>query len=415
MWILRWSGCGAIDEVKLSVVRFRIFCGTLITDGHRYANVALVVEKGRIVRWEPFESAHPVSPPDVDARHLVALPGMIDIHIHGGGGRDLMEGTPEAIQTVARHLTRYGVTGFLVTPLTAPMEAIHQVVQSAREVRMHGSEGAQVLGVHMEGPFINPKRAGAQPPEFIQPPSVETLERELGDLVEELRVVTLAPEVEGGYELTEWLSRQGIIVSIGHTDATYEEVTRAIDLGARHATHCFNAMRPFQHRKPGTVGAVLSHPELKAELIWDNIHTHPATARLLVQAKGAEGVICISDGVAGVGMPDGYTFELWGHSAVVRDSAARLVETGGLAGSTIAMDTCLRHCAQVFNMEMASLLCSANPARALGLEGRKGTLRPNADADLFLWNPTAHRVEATWIRGNRQKPAENLAGIEAPA
>ncbi|MFQ3610978.1 MAG: N-acetylglucosamine-6-phosphate deacetylase [Fimbriimonadales bacterium] len=396
-------------------MRFRIYCGTLITEGRRYANIALVIEKGQIIHWEPFGSEVSVAPPDVDARHAIVLPGMIDIHIHGGGGRDLMEGTVDAVQAVARHLTRYGVTAFLVTPLTAPMSAIQQTIRAAREVRLHGSEGAQVLGVHLEGPFINPKRAGAQPPEFILPPSVEALEQGLGDLIEELRIVTLAPEVEGGYALTEWLCRQGVIVSVGHTDATYDEVTRAVDLGARHATHCFNAMRPFQHREPGTVGAVLAHPELKAELIWDHVHTHPATARLLVQAKGADGVLCISDGVAGVGMPEGYTFELWGHAAVVRDGSARLVETGGLAGSTIAMDTCLRHCGQMFDLELASLLCAFNPARALGLEGRKGTLRPGADADLFVWNPATQTVEATWVAGICQKRHENIAGVSAPA
>ncbi|MCS7066118.1 MAG: N-acetylglucosamine-6-phosphate deacetylase, partial [Fimbriimonadales bacterium] len=269
---------------------FRVFCGQLVTDGQLYHAVALLIEGGRVMAWEPFSQASDfrIESPDVDARAAVVLPGMIDIHIHGGGGRDLMEGTVEAIQAVARHLTRYGVTGFLVTPLTAPWEAIRATVRAAQEVRCYGSEGAQVLGCHLEGPFINPVRAGAQPPEYIRPASVAELERELGTLMEEVRIVTLAPEIEGGYELTRYLANQGIIVSIGHTDARYEEVTRAIDLGARHATHCFNAMRPFQHREPGTVGAVLAHPELKAELIWDHVHTHPASARLLVQAKGAE-------------------------------------------------------------------------------------------------------------------------------
>lgn len=382
---------------------FRVFCGQLVTDGQLYRAVALLIEGERVVAWEPFSQASDfrIESPDVDARATVVLPGMIDIHIHGGGGRDLMDGTVEVIQAVARHLTRYGVTGFLVTPLTAPWEAIRATVRAAQEVRRYGSEGAQVLGCHLEGPFINPVRAGAQPPEYIRPASVAELERELGALMEEVRIVTLAPEIEGGYELTRYLANQGIIVSIGHTDARYEEVTRAIDLGARHATHCFNAMRPFQHREPGTVGAVLAHPELKAELIWDHVHTHPASARLLVQAKGAEGVLCISDGTTGVGMPEGYHFELWGHRAVVQEGAARLVESGTLAGSTIAMDTCLRHCAQSFGLTTASLLCCANPARALGLEGRKGTLRPGADADFFLWNPERQQVESTWIGGKR--------------
>jgi len=383
---------------------FRVFCGQLITDGQLYRNVALRIDKGRITAWESFNNTPLIEPPDVDARTYIVLPGMIDIHIHGGGGRDLMEGTVEAVQAVARHLVRYGVTGFLVTPLTAPWEAIRATVQAAQQVRLHGSNGAQVLGCHLEGPFINPLRAGAQPPEYIRPASIAELERELGTLLEEVRIVTLAPEIEGGYELTRFLTNQGILVSIGHTDARYEEVTRAIDLGARHATHCFNAMRPFQHREPGTVGAVLAHPELKAELIWDNVHTHPATARLLVQAKGAESVMCISDGTSGVGMPEGYQFELWGHAAIVQAGAARLVKNGSLAGSTIAMDTCLRHCGETFGLTLASMLCCANPARALRLEGRKGTLRPGADADFLLWNPERQQVESTWIGGQPRFP-----------
>ncbi|GBC92751.1 N-acetylglucosamine-6-phosphate deacetylase [bacterium HR15] len=384
---------------------FRVFCGQLITDGQLYRDVALRIDKGRIVAWESFNNRElSIEPPDIDARTRVVLPGMIDIHIHGGGGRDLMEGTEEAVQAVARHLTRYGVTGFLVTPLTAPWEAIRATVRAAQAVRQYGSEGAQVLGCHLEGPFINPLRAGAQPPEYIRPASVAELERALGALLEEVRIVTLAPEIEGGYELTRFLTEQGILVSIGHTDARYEEVTRAIDLGARHATHCFNAMRPFQHREPGTVGAVLAHPELKAELIWDHVHTHPAAARLLVRAKGSEGVLCISDGTTGVGMPEGYRFELWGHAAVVQAGAARLVENGSLAGSTVAMDTCLRHCSETFGLTLASMLCCANPARALGLEGRKGTLRPGADADFILWNAEHQQVEGTWINGQRRFP-----------
>ncbi len=378
----------------------RVYCGWLITDGRRYPNQVLVIEKGRITAWEPFDPRTVrLSPNDVDARQYAVLPGLIDIHIHGGGGRDLMEGTPEAVQAVARHLLRYGVTSFLVTPLTAPWEAIRAAIESARKVRLEGSEGAQVLGCHLEGPFINPKRAGAQPPEFICPPSVEALESALGALIDELRIVTLAPELEGAHELMRFLVARGVIVSIGHTDADYEAVVRAVALGARHATHCFNAMRPFHHREPGTVGAVLSLPELKAELIWDHVHTHPATARMLVQAKGLEGVIAISDGVSGAGMPDGYTFELWGHRAVVEQGKAVLIENGSLAGSVIGMDTCVRHAAEAFGLESASLLCALNPARALGLETTKGTLRPGADADFILWDESEGGVVATWVAG----------------
>lgn len=396
---------------------FRIYCGALITDGRRYERRALVVDKGRIVAWEPYDPAQIArpEPPDVDARAYYALPGMIDLHVHGGFGRDMMEGTPDAIRAIAERLAQHGVTAFLVTPLTAPWGAIRACIAAAREVRQQGSGGARVLGCHLEGPFINPRRAGAQPPEYIRPPSIRELETELGDLLSELRIVTLAPELEGGLELTRYLTEQGIVVSVGHTDATYEEVARAVDCGARHATHTFNAMRPFQHRDPGAAGAVLTMPELTAEIIWDNIHAHPAAARLLVQAKGAERVICVSDGTTGVGMPDGYTFELWGHRAVVQSGAARMVETGGLAGSTIAMDTCLRHCAEAFGLEVASLLCAANPARALGYEGELGTLRPGAQADIILWNPHAQRVEQTYLAGVLHNYNCDSAGVPTPA
>ncbi|MCS7273412.1 MAG: N-acetylglucosamine-6-phosphate deacetylase [Fimbriimonadales bacterium] len=392
----------------------RIYCGALITDGQRYEQRALLIEGERIVAWEPYDPTQlpPLAPSDIDARDLVALPGMLDIHVHGGFGRDMMEGTPEAIQAVARRLVQHGVTAFLVTPLTSPWHAIRQCIAAAREVREHGSEGARVLGCHLEGPFINPKRAGAQPPEYIRPPSIRELETELGDLLSELRIVTIAPEMEGALEVIRYLTEQGIIASVGHTDATYEEVLRAVDNGARHATHTFNAMRPFQHRDPGTVGAVLSLPELVAEIIWDNIHTHPAAARVLVQAKGTERVICVSDGTTGVGMPDGYEFELWGHRAIVRDGAARMLETGGLAGSTIAMDTCLRHCARTFGLEVASLLCAANPARALGYENELGTLRPGAQADIILCNPHTLKVCYVFVAGILHNTAIEPAGVE---
>jgi N-acetylglucosamine-6-phosphate deacetylase len=396
---------------------FRIYCGALVTDGQRYPYRALVVDKGRIVAWEAYDPAQVghIEPPDVDARNLIALPGMIDLHVHGGFGRDMMEGTPDAIRAIAQQLATRGVTAFLVTPLTAPWSAIRQCIEAAGEVRHNGSGGARVLGCHMEGPFINPKRAGAQPPEHIRPPCLRELRNELGSLISELRIVTLAPELEGAREVVEFLTQEGVIVSIGHSDATYEQTVQAIEWGARHATHTFNAMRPFQHRDPGLAGAVMLHDELTAEIIWDNVHTHAATAQLLIKAKGASRVICVSDGATGVGMPDGYTFELWGHQAVVRDGAARMVETGGLAGSVVAMDTCLRHCAQTLGLEVASLVCAANPARALGYETDLGTLRAGACADVLLWDPHTQNVEYTYIDGVLHEPKPLSAGVLEPA
>jgi N-acetylglucosamine-6-phosphate deacetylase len=163
---------------------FRVYCGALVTDGQRYPHRALVVDKGRIVAWEAYDPARrePIQLPDVDARNLIALPGMIDLHVHGGFGRDMMEGTPEAIRAIAQRLALHGVTAFLVTPLTAPWSAIRQCIEAAREARWNGSGGARVLGCHMEGPFINPKRAGAQPPEHIRPPNRARAEERAGHI-----------------------------------------------------------------------------------------------------------------------------------------------------------------------------------------------------------------------------------------
>lgn len=382
---------------------YRVFCGALFSEGTRRENVALIIEGGRIAAWESLDALpERVSSPDVDAHSGVVLPGMIDIHVHGGGGRDLMDGEPETIQFVAKHLAKHGVTGFLVTPLTAPWQAIQKVVSATEQVQTLGSDGAEVLGCHLEGPYINLKYKGAQPPEYILPASVAEFERWIGDGMDTIRIVTLAPEIEGGYDLIQFLSQQDIIVSLGHTDARYDEVSRAIDLGARHVTHCFCAMRPMHHRDPGATGAALSRPELKAELIWDNIHVQPPVVRVLLAAKGLEGVIGISDGTTGVGMPEGYTFELFGHGAVVRGGVARLAgQEETLAGSAIAMDSCLINAQESVGLEAASLILCANPARALGLEGQKGTLRVGADADFFLWNPDKKQVEATYVMGRK--------------
>ncbi len=378
----------------------RILAGHAADARRERTNIALTIVAGRIATIASIEPDAMPLPGDFDARDCLLLPGFIDIHVHGGAGRAVMEGTIEALDAVAIHLARHGVTGFLPTTITGPWDLQSAAVSSAA-ARMDSAakavNGAAILGVHLEGPYINPKKKGAQPPQYIRPPDSHELQERLGESIAALKVVTLAPEVEGASDLIRFLVERNVIVSIGHTDATYAEVCAAIDLGARHATHCFNAMRPMEGREPGVVGASFSRPELAAELIWDNIHVHPASCRALIRSKGAEGVILISDGIPGAGMPEGYSFSLGDLPVTILNGAARLPD-GTLAGSLLTMDRAFANAAE-FTLRERSAMSSRNAAVALGLGHRKGLLAPGYDADLVLLNADG-TVRATVVGGN---------------
>lgn len=378
--------------------RWRLLAGRMADARGERPGVLVTVQHGRIAEIQPLTAARP-EPGDVDARDCLLLPGFIDIHVHGGGGRYLMDGTMDTLEAVAAHLARHGVTGFLPTTITAPWEAQAEVVDvTARALRSpyNGTQGAAVLGCHMEGPYINPKKKGAQPGAFIRPPDVAELQRHTGDNLRAVRVMTLAPEMEGALDLIRFLTAHGILASIGHTDATYAQVEAAVAVGARHVTHCFNAMRSMESREPGTVGAAFSRPELTAELIWDNVHVHPASCRALVRAKRAGGVILISDGIPGTGMPDGYTFSLGDLPVTVQNGTARLPD-GTLAGSLLTMDRAFQNASE-FSLPERAAMSAYNAAAALGLGGRKGLLLPGYDADFVLLEAEG-TVRATFVGG----------------
>ena len=362
-------------------------------------NLAITIENGRIGSISNCESDSPNLHGDLDARDCLLLPGFIDLHVHGGAGRSLMEGTQDAQNVISRHLARHGVTGYLPTSVTGPPEMEARVLELAHLEMMseaNGSEGAAILGCHLEGPFINPRKKGAQPESFICPPSVEALLRRVGSHMEALKIVTIAPEVEGALEVIRFLSANGVIASIGHTDATYDQVGAAIDAGARHVTHCFNAMRPMEGREPGVVGAAFQRPELKAELIWDNIHVHPASCEALIRAKRSKGVILISDGIPGAGMGEGYRFTLGDLPIRVENGSARLPDNT-LAGSLLTLEKAFANASR-FTLPERSAMTSYNAAQALSLGHRKGLISPGYDADLVLLSPDG-TVRATLIAG----------------
>jgi N-acetylglucosamine-6-phosphate deacetylase len=310
-----------------------------------------------------------------------------------------MEATAVAQNAVAVHLASHGVTGFLPTTITGPWDLQAEAVAvAARSIAANDkANGAAVLGVHLEGPYINPKKKGAQPPQYIRAPSSQDLLTHLGDNVSTVKVITLAPEMDGAGELIRFLVNRGVTVSIGHTDATYAQVAEAIDLGARHVTHCFNAMRQMEGREPGVVGAAMARNELAAELIWDNIHVHLASCRALIAAKSANRVILISDGIPGAGMPDGYTFSLSDLDVLIHNGSARLPD-GTLAGSLLTLDRAFANAAE-FSLCERSAMTSRNAAIALGMGHRKGLLAPGYDADLVLLDP-AGAVRMTVVNGH---------------
>ncbi len=330
-------------------------------------------------------------------RRLLA-PGFIDVHIHGALGRDVMEGTGEALKVISRFLAAHGTTSFLATTMTASPIATLQAVESLGRQVDHPLPGARLLGLHLEGPFINPEKRGAHSARHIRPPSTLVLEQLLARSGHGIKLITLAPEVEGNLELIEFARSRGVVVSLGHSNATLEEAMAAIDLGAGNATHLFNAMRSFSHRDPGILGAVLTAPQVWAELIADGVHVSPAAVRLCLQCKGAGKILLISDAVSATGMPEG-RYRLADSEITLSEGACRTPD-GTLAGSILTQDRALRNMVRWTRLPVQTLLgmLSRNPAQSLGIADRKGTLAPGKDADMVLLDQSLG-VHATIVQG----------------
>ena len=327
------------------------------------------------------EPGSPIQITDCQGRFL--MPGFIDLHVHGALGHEVMDANPEGLRAMARFYAAHGVTGFLATTWTASRDAIRRVLDALGPLTGLIPGGASLLGIHLEGPYLNPARCGAQDETLIRRAdpreAVEFLETGL------VRLVALAPEFPENLWLVDECLRRGVTASAGHTDATYEQMAAAVQHGVRQVTHCFNAMRPFNHRAPGVVGAALSFPEIRCELIADNIHVHPAAMQVALNAKGPEGVILITDAIRGTGLPEG-EYPIDDHRRItIKDHAARLPD-GTLAGSVLTLDRGLRNLSAAANRPLTDCwaVSSRNAAQAIGLGQRKGSLQPGYDADLVL-------------------------------
>jgi len=365
-------------------------------------DAALLLRDGVIEAIGPRAAMRlPAGAQELSATDKTAVPGFVDVHIHGAGGHDVMEGDAKALGTVARTIAQHGTTSFVATTITASPEATCRSVEGISKYiagQLATEEArAEVLGIHFEGPFISPLRRGVHPAEWIKQPSAELLDKFLLAAAGNARILTLAPEIFGAMPCIDAARKGGVVVALGHTDATYEQARAAIARGARHAVHVYNAMRPFSHRDTGVIGAVLTSPDITGELIADGVHVDEPAMRMLLQAKGARGVILVSDGTAATGMPDG-TYTLGSLQVTVSGGVCRNAE-GKLAGSTLTLDRALRNIAAL-GTPLADAVCmlTLNPASLLGIEFKKGVLRVGADADVVLLDDALH-VTRVWTRG----------------
>ncbi|MDW5472384.1 N-acetylglucosamine-6-phosphate deacetylase [Staphylococcus equorum] len=320
-----------------------------------------------------------------DAQGQHVLPGFIDIHMHGGYGEDAMDASYDGLKHLAESLLSEGTTSFLATTMTQSDENITKALENIIEYQKQQNvlKAADIVGIHLEGPFISEHKVGAQNPAYVQRPSIEKVQQFQKTANNQIKVITFAPEVEGANETLEALHNQ-IRFSIGHTVATFDETNEAVARGAKHVTHLYNAGTPFEHREPGVFGAAWTNDSLSTELIVDGIHSHPTAIQIAYKQKGNTRFFLITDAMRAKGMPDG-EYDLGGQNVIVKGSEARLA-SGALAGSILKMNEGLKNLIQYTGDSLDNIwrVTSLNQAIALNIESQKGSLKVGKDADIVI-------------------------------
>lgn len=360
--------------------------GNIILKDSIIKNGIVIFEKEikHIMSLEEFKAFKSYNPniEIIDAQDKYISPGFIDVHIHGCGGCDTMDGTEEAIKTISETVSKYGVTSFLPTTMTMSFESIYTSLEVIKRYMKTKYKGAKILGVHIEGPFINKKYKGAQNAEYITYPKRDLLEQ----YFDVIKIITYAPEVdEDNSFLNSMKSNEDIILSVGHSNASFEEAYDAIHNGASHFTHTFNAMTPLNHRKPGVVGAALKSNSY-IELIADTIHVHPAVFDILISTKSVHKILLITDSMRAGGMCEG-EYELGGQKVIVKDGSARL-EDGTLAGSILTLNKAVKNMYDNSNIPLYDVIkmVSLNQAIELGIDDSKGSIDLGKDADITVFD-----------------------------
>ena len=383
----------------MSSPRLLIHNAQLFTPNHRGLMGWLLIERGLIYaigfgNTPDFSKDESIQ--TLDAHGNMLLPGFIDLHVHGAMGHEVMDASASGLEEMARFYASHGVTSFLATTWTASRASILNALQLVEEMQGPIRGGATLLGGHLEGPYLNPARCGAQDMNLIRRAERDEALEFLDTGV--IRLLALAPEFDENLWLIEECVRRGITVSAAHTTASYEQMQRAAEYGITQLTHSYNAMQGLGHREVGTIGAAMTLPQIQCELIADNIHVHPAAQKILVDVKGRSGVILVTDAIRAAGLPDG-DYILDERTVHVQNGAVRLPD-GTLAGSVLTMEKALRNVCSATSRPVSEMweTSSLNAARATGISSQKGSLEVGKDADLVLLDEHLN-VKFTIVRG----------------
>lgn len=375
-----------------------IEAGALFTPTKKFSPARLIFDGSSIAEAGSTETVRIPSKADrVDASHLIVVPGFIDPHIHGCGGVDVMDGTHESLNGVSRSIARHGTTAFLPTTVSSPPEVLTDAVERIGTSLSKAFDGARPLGIHLEGPFISAAKRGTHKATNVIAPDAGLFQKWIRASNNSIRLITVAPELEGIDSLLRVANDSGVTVAMGHSNADFDEASTAAGRGVCYAVHTFNAMRGFSHRDPGIVGTVLSDDRIFAEIIVDGIHVDRSAVRIFARAKGKERVLLATDATSATDMPDG-RYVLGSDTVEVVNGTCRDTE-GRLAGSTLTQEVAFRNFMDWtdFAFEEALLGLTLNPARALKLE-KKGVLEPDADADVVCLD-AEFRVIKTFVAG----------------
>lgn len=371
--------------------------------GEVFVPAQLVLADGKIVQILPYGK----EPCDVDYGEKRIVPGFIDVHTHGAYGYDTNDGTPEGLRDWMRRIPEEGVTAILPTTVTQMEDVLTQAVANVAKVAEEGYEGAEILGIHFEGPYLDMGKKGAQPPEAVVKPDVEQFKRYQKAAKGMIRYITLAPEHDENHELTRYCAQNGVVVSMGHSNASYDEAMMGIANGATSVTHAFNAMSGFASREPGLLGAAMRARGIYSECICDLCHSHVASLNVFFASKGRDYTMLISDSLRAKGCPAGGHYTLGGHEIEIgADGLARLKGTDTIAGSTLHINIGLKNLVEKAQVPFDQALnsCTINPARCLRVDDRKGRLAAGYDADIVVLEDD-YSVAQTYCRG-RQMLAE---------
>ncbi len=371
----------------------QIVCGKLLTPSGIRHSVLLKLSKGKIQRIEKLSGKSGMNSKKeaktLDASRFTVAPGFIDLHIQGCGGADFLDATPEPVRTISQGAAKGGCTSLLGTTTISKedrnLKKFRQLIASLKQCCKEDGEGARILGVHLEGPYLNEAKRGGFGPEYIRSPDLDEFRAilEISDGL--LRLITIAPELEGAEAIIQEAVRRGVYVSLGHSMATFDVAQRAFSIGATQLTHGFNAMEPLHHREPGLIGAALLEDDVFIQVIPDGIHLHPAVLRLLVRVKGSKRLVLISDATAPCGLPEGTRIKGVGGEIMFKEGAIRL-EDGTLAGSALMLNRSVERMMQFGGIEMlqAVEMASQTPAKAIGVNKQKGSIEKGKDADVVV-------------------------------